>query len=93
MPMRACTLNGENIHSLADLYDRLASGLSLPEYFGRNLDALWDVLSTDVAGPFAIRWQHAAASRKSMGRDFRRAVKLLQDLERERDDFTLMIED
>ncbi len=93
MPMRAYTLNGEHIHSLADLYDRLASGLSLPEHFGSNLDALWDVLSTDVAGPFAIRWQHAAASRKSMGRDFRRAVKLLQDLERERDDFTLMIED
>jgi len=91
--MRAYTLNGEHIHSLADLYDRLASGLSLPEHFGSNLDALWDVLSTDVAGPFAIRWQHAAASRKSMGRDFRRAVKLLQDLERERDDFTLMIED
>ena len=93
MPMRAYTLNGEHIHSLADLYDRLASGLSLPEHFGSNLDALWDVLSTDVAGPFAIRWQHAAASRKSMGRDFRRAVKLLQDLERERDDFTLMTED
>jgi len=91
--MRAYTLNGEHIHSLADLYDRLASGLSLPEHFGSNLDALWDVLSTVVAGPFAIRWQHAAASRKSMGRDFRRAVKLLQDLERERDDFTLMIED
>jgi len=91
--MRAYTLNGEHIHSLADLYDRLASGLSLPGHFGSNLDALWDVLSTDVAGPFAIRWQHAAASRKSMGRDFRRAVKLLQDLERERDDFTLMIED
>ena len=90
MPMRAYTLNGEHIPSPISTTGWRPG---VPAGFGSNLDALWDVLSTDVAGPFAIRWQHAAASRKSMGRDFRRAVKLLQDLERERDDFTLMIED
>ncbi len=93
MSMKRCLLDGKNIHSLADLYDRLSSGLELPGHFGRNLDALWDVLSADVEGPFVVIWQQAAISRKQMGRDFDRVVQLLKDLEQERDDFTLKIED
>jgi ribonuclease inhibitor len=92
MPMRRCTLDGKTIRSLDDLYDQLSIRFSLPEHFGRNLDALWDVLSTDVQGTFEIVWKHTRDSRKLMGEDFDRAVKLLKDLKKERDDFTLRIE-
>ncbi len=92
MPIKRCTLNGRSIHSLDDLYDRLSSGLMLPEHFGRNLDALRDVLSTDVEGSFEIVWKHAVDSKRLMGKDFDRAVKLLRELEKERDDFKLKIE-
>ena len=93
MPMRQCTLDGRTIHSLDDLYDQLSIQLSLPEHFGRNLDALWDVFSTDVEGPFEIVWKHTGDSKKVMGKDFERAVNLLRDLEKERNDFTLRTED
>jgi ribonuclease inhibitor len=89
MPMKRCTLNGSVICSLDDLYDQLSRQLSLPEHFGRNLDALWDVLSADVEGPFEIVWMHADESRKTMRRDYDRALKLLRKLEAERKDFTL----
>lgn len=92
MPVKQYALNGRLIHSLNDLYDQLSSRLSLPSHFGRNLDALWDVLSGDVEGPFKIVWKRAAESKKSMGRDFNRVLKLLKELEKERDDFTLKIE-
>ena len=92
MPIKRCALNGQVIRSLDDLYDQLSSRLSLPAHFGRNLDALWDVLSTDVAGPFKIVWKHSADSKKSMGRDFDQVVKLLRQLEEERDDFQLTLE-
>ena len=92
MPIKRCTLDGKTIGSLDDLYDQLSIRFSLPEHFGRNLDALWDVLSTDVQGPFEIVWKHAGDSRKLMGRDFDRVVKLLKDLQKQRDDFTLKIE-
>jgi ribonuclease inhibitor len=85
-------LNGSAIRSLDDLYDQLSTRLSLPEHFGRNLDALWDVLCADVEGSFEIVWKHADASRTLMGKDFDRAVKLLRELEEERDDFKLKIE-
>lgn len=92
MPIKRCTLDGKNVGSLDDLYNQFSSRLSLPDHFGRNLDALWDVLSTDVQGSFEIVWKHAGASKKLMGRDFDRVVKLLKDLQKERDDFTLKIE-
>jgi len=92
MPIKRCTLDGKTIGSLDDLYDQLSIRFSLPEHFGRNLDALWDVLSTDVQGSFEIAWKHAGDSRKLMGKDFDRAVKLLKELQKERDDFTLKIE-
>ena len=89
--MMRCTLNGSTIRSLADLYDQLSAQLSLPEHFGRNLDALWDVLSVDLEGPFEIIWKNAKYSRKVLGPDFERVLKVFRKLEEERDDFTLKI--
>jgi ribonuclease inhibitor len=92
MPVKQYTLDGNKIQSLADFYDRISSLMKLPAHFGRNLDALWDVLATDVEGLFEIEWTHADNSRKLMGKDFDRVVKLLRELEEERDDFQLKIE-
>jgi ribonuclease inhibitor len=92
MRIKRCTLNGLKIKSLDNLYDRLENRLSLPPHFGRNLDALWDVLSTDVEGPFEIVWTHSDDSKKSMGKDFQRVIKLLKELKKERDDFKLTLE-
>ena len=92
MPIKRYTLNGTTIRSLDDLYDQISTIINLPAYFGRNLDALRDVLSTDVDGPFEIIWKHVDDSRKLMGKDFDRVVKLLRELEKERDDFKLKID-
>jgi len=75
------------ICSLDIFYDEVARQLALPAYFGRNLDALWDVLTTDIAGPVEVVWEHAAASRQAMGEDFDRVADLLKQVARKRDDF------
>ena len=93
MPIKRCTLNGNAIRSIDDFYDQISTLLKdMPEHFGRNLDALWDVLSTDVEGPCEIIWKNADDSKKLMGKDFDLVVKLLRDLEEERDDFKLKID-
>jgi ribonuclease inhibitor len=92
MPIKQYVLNGFKIHSLDDLYIRLEKQLSLPASFGRNLDALWDVLSADVEGPFKIIWKHGDASKQFMGKDFDKVVKLLKELEADRSDFKMKIE-
>jgi RNAse (barnase) inhibitor barstar len=51
--------------STSDFYDHLASALRLPDWFGRNLDALWDVL-TDLSAPTALvltDWTRLARAR------------------------------
>jgi ribonuclease inhibitor len=84
-------LNGKAIHSLDEFYDEISGQLSLPAYFGRNLDALWDVLSTEVEGPTEIVWQDAQASRQAMGEDFEKVVKVLKEVEGSREDLKVII--
>lgn len=49
----------------AELYEQLVAALRLPGWFGRNLDALWDVL-TDLDRPTAVilaDWHRYARAR------------------------------
>ena len=38
-------IDGDAVETREQLHDALAAQLSLPEYYGRNLDALYDCLS------------------------------------------------
>ncbi len=80
-------ISGASIRSLDDFYTEISRVLNLPGYFGRNLDALWDVLTTEIEGPFDLIWEDSATSRVSMGKDFEKISGLLKELEEERDDF------
>jgi len=88
---KRCILNGLTLQSLDGFYNELVRQLKLPPHFGRNLDALRDVLSAEVEGPFEIVWEQAYLSRLALGPNYDRIVRLLKDLEKERDDFTLII--
>jgi ribonuclease inhibitor len=80
-------LPGKSISSLDEFYREIAKKLSFPEHFGRNLDALWDVLTTDIKGPVELAWEDSERSKKSMGKDFEKVAALLKDVEKERGDF------
>jgi len=72
---------------------KLAHDLVFPAYFGCNLDALFDVLTTDIAGPLRIEWrvtEHAAAA---LGQDLERLRRVLTDAASERDDLELDLEE
>ena len=38
-------LNGLNMTTRQAAHDEIARQMQLPEYYGRNLDALWDILT------------------------------------------------
>ncbi|WP_285720603.1 MULTISPECIES: barstar family protein [unclassified Pantoea] len=38
-------------------------------YYGKNLDALWDCLSTDIERPIRIPWCHSDLSKKYLESD------------------------
>ncbi len=89
---RTIVLQGNTITSIEALYDQIGRQLPLPPYFGRNLDALWDLLSTDIPGPLTLIWKNSSHSQSAMGNDFLRVKKLFEELARERKDFTLKFE-
>ena len=93
MPMKKkrCLLSGKTVRSLDIFYDEIARQLAFPKHFGRNLDALWDVLSTDIEGPIEVGWKNPDSSRLEMGGDFDRVLAVLKDVEKARKDFRVRL--
>lgn len=53
--MRIVRLNGRKMRTKKMMYDQYIEAFSLPDYFGNNLDALWDVLM-DIDEPTLIEF-------------------------------------
>ena len=46
-------INLSEARSVYDIHEKIQEGLKLPDYYGKNLDALWDCL-TDMDAPVEI---------------------------------------
>lgn len=90
--IKRCTLEGASLENLQAVYESLSKQLDFPAHFGNNLDALWDVLSTDIRGPFEIVWRDSANSEFALESDFRRLIELFDALRDEREDFTYVLD-
>lgn len=60
-------IDGAAIRSEADLHEFLSRALDFGPYYGANLDALWDRLSTDVERPVDVIWREVDFSRRVLG--------------------------
>lgn len=74
-------LDGRAIRTARDFHNALAQELDLEPYYGKNLDALWDVLSASVERPLALVWLDAQSSRAAMGEGFDAIVEVLRRVE------------
>ncbi|MEV6430808.1 barstar family protein [Nocardia sp. NPDC051463] len=61
------TIDGTQIWTHADLHNALWDPLAFGAYYGHNLNALWDRLTTDVERPVEIVWENSGVSREQMG--------------------------
>ena len=52
--MRTIILDGQEMTTIEKTHKYLSAQLNFPDYYGENLDALWDILST-VSEPIQIR--------------------------------------
>jgi ribonuclease inhibitor len=68
----------------------LSEQLDFGPYYGANLAALWDRLSTDIERPVRLIWKNAASSRTALGDElFAEIVRLFRDVEQQDRDFGL----
>lgn len=53
-------LDTREVQDADQLYEQMMTAWALPEWFGRNLDALWDVLGDLAASPVLVVWDGCA---------------------------------
>ena len=74
-----------DIGDYEDFYTQLKSKIELPEYFGDNLDALYDVLTGELEMPLHIEFVNMSVEQLETFEDL---LLTLEDIEEELDDFT-----
>ena len=69
---------GDRITCEHDFHKQLAQALGVQNYYGHNLDALWDLLSASVERPVNLVWVNSAISKKALGDTFEEIVSILE---------------
>lgn len=89
--MEKVRLNGNSMGTkeLAHLY--LKWKLTLPEYYGENLDALWDVLSVH-SGPLEIILYNKEKLIEYLGEYGQSIIELLNDISQENNNIKIKID-
>ena len=77
--MTDLVLDGAKMRSLDDLHEQVARHPETPEIFGRNLDALSDVVSGFYSPPNRVIWFNADLARQALGNDFDRVLKIFEE--------------
>ena len=82
-------INGSEIKSELDFHKALTKVLDFGPYYGFNLHALWDRLSTDIERPVTIIWNDSEKSKLQMGNRFQYVVDVLKRVEQQDLSFNL----
>lgn len=80
--MNKVILEGSKLVDRKALHKILKKELKFPEYYGENLDALWDCLITDIELPVVIEWINFEMSKKLLGDYAESTLKIFQEAER-----------
>lgn len=73
------TIDGLSIQKKEDFYQNIKKELNVPEHFGNNLDALYDIL-TEQPDILQIEFLHYDRMRMQLGSSFcQKLLKVLQD--------------
>ena len=89
--MRYVFLDGEKIQSMAELHAAFGAALDLPDYYGKNLDALHDVL-TDVFEPVTVLAGNVELLKEHVGRRWNAFLRLMAAMEKEKPEFRFVTE-
>ena len=71
-------IKGIEIKTEKDFHKAISSALNFGPYYGDNLDALWDILTTDIERPVMLIWKDSNLSKKAMGKDFDNIINILK---------------
>lgn len=86
-------IDGKEIKNRDQLHSHMAKQLKFPTYYGKNLDALYDVLSTDFSGSTVIKFKHLNILKAKLGTDYVEAlVQTIMDAAEDNNRVILLLE-
>ena len=91
--MKYISLDGNLFKDVAITHKILKEKLELPDYYGENLDALWDCLTGEIELSVCIKWSNYKASCHYLGEYAEKLRNVSEDAATERDNFSLQIEE
>lgn len=74
---------GSNIKNIEDFHKQIKEVLDLPDYYGENLDALWDCLTGWIDIPTTFIWEDFEYSKDKLGAFADKVIGLFKDAEKE----------
>ena len=69
-----------SLETLDELHAELARLLDFPGHYGRNLDALYDCLSGEIALPLKVIWRHYGQTEASIGPGVKAFPSVLEEV-------------
>ena len=84
-------LKGSEIKSISDFHKQIKTLLELPDYYGENLDALWDCLTGWISTPLTLVWEDFNVSKVVLGEFADKAKKVFEGAEKEISGFKIEI--
>ncbi len=76
--MRMAVINGTRLESFDDIHLRLCNQLHFPDYYGKNLDALYDLLSTEDRNTLVLLFDSKGMVER-LGNKGKKLVETFQD--------------
>ncbi|WP_340401563.1 barstar family protein [Paenibacillus sp. FSL H8-0079] len=90
--MNIVILDGVDFASTAELHQNLKDKLALPDFYGGNLDALWDCLTGTIELPLELKWTNYRISEERLGNEADRVRDLMLEVQAEQSGFQLSVE-
>lgn len=72
-------LDGNIILSEQDFYKMTGPKLGFPDYFGNNLDSLWDSMSGHIDPNIILVWDNHSTSKNAFPKTFEEIVKIFEE--------------
>lgn len=90
--MKYITLDFAGIKTLWELHEYFKTVFQLPDYYGRNMDALWDCLYYSFEFPTTITLKNVSYLPTEMQETIEVMLELFDDLQREDRKVTVIVD-
>ena len=91
--MKYISLDGNLFKNVAITHKILKEKLELPDFYGENLDALWDCLTGFIELPVCIKWSDYKASCCYLGEYAKKLKCVFEDAAAALDNLSFQIEE